>query len=191
MANYVSNGCQDCSIVDNSNGINGFSGGFGGGNGSMGMMGGMTNMNSNSGNGMGGGNNNNAFGGNGGMGGMVNSSNNSMPSVNQLLAQEIRKSAPQNQNNAPQKVANTPNPIVKANAPPAPKIEAFTNTGSMSLLNAIQYMLIILVALAVHEAIKFYIGNSIKHYDASPIYYLYYVAGAIIGYYAFVKYALE
>lgn len=172
MANYVSNGCQDCSVIDTPMGMMG-------GNGSMGMMGGMTNMNSAMGN------NNNAFNGNAGM---VNSSNNSMPSVNQLLQQEIRKSAPQNQQQA--KMANTPNPIVKANVPPA-KVEQFQNTGETTLLSAIHYMLIILVALAVNEAIKFYIGNSIKHYDASPMYYLYYVAGAIVGYYAFVKYGLE
>lgn len=181
MANYVSNGCQDCSIIDNPqyNSSMGMGGGNMMGNGSMGMMGGMTNMSSTM-------NNNNAFNGNGGM---VSNSNNSMPSVNALLAQEIRKSAPQNQQQA--KIANTPNPIVKANVPPAPKVESFANIGEMKLLTAIHYMLIILVALAVHEAIKFYIGNSIKHYDASPMYYLYYVAGVIIGYYAFVKYGLD
>jgi hypothetical protein len=174
MANYVSNGCQDCSLVDTSIGMMN-------GNGSMGMMGGMTNMNSAMGN-----NNNNAFNGNAGM---INSSNNSMPSVNQLLQQEIRKSAPQNQQQA--KMANTPNPIVKANVPPASKVEHFQNTGELTILTGIHFMFISLVVLAINEAIKFYIGNSIKHYDASPMYYVYYVAGAIIGYYAFVKYGLE
>ena len=129
--------------------------------------------------------NNGRNGNNGNNGnGMVSNSNKNLPSVNQLLAQEIRKSAPQ-------KITNMPNPIVKANMPPVAKTEAFTNVGEMKLLIAIQYMLIIVVALAVHEAIRFYIGNSIKHYDASPIYYIYYVAGAIIGYYAFVKYGLD
>ena len=83
---------------------------------------------------------------------------------------------------------NKPKPVQTNNVVYANNTNTNVNENEKKIGWYIKLGLIFLIALSVHETIKYYINHAIKFNEGSPTYFVYYAIGCLVAFYAVNNY---